>query len=169
MEAHGHRLHIPATFLLTKSIEISRKQNHKVVQRFSQGSQHFNIFKILSVMKFHSKHLSFSLYRSREGSKSQETSDPTFKALLKKNSLVSPSGNNLKDVQLLQLLLTVKSSLAPWGGGSCLYPNLLALVVGQYNLLHLLSAALPHSCCLLSSTQESSGRDTASQYTNIQI
>lgn len=44
MEAHGHGLHIPGTFLLTKSIEISRKQNHKDVQRFSQGSQHFNIF-----------------------------------------------------------------------------------------------------------------------------
>lgn len=118
VEAHGHGLHIPDTFLLTKSIEMSRKQNYRDVQRFFQGSQHSNLFNILSGLKFHSKHLSFSLGSTQEQGRVQEPrdisseQDPTFKALLKKNSLVPSSGNNLKDVQLLQLLLTVKSSPA---------------------------------------------------------
>lgn len=135
VEAHGHGLHIPDTFLLTKSVEMSRKQNYRDVQRFFQGSQHSNLFNILSGLKFHSKHLSFSLGSTQEQGRVQEPrdisseQDPTFKALLKKNSLVPSSGNNLKDVQLLQLLLTVKSSPALWGGESWFYPNLLALML----------------------------------------
>lgn len=135
VEARGHGLHIPDTFLLTKSVEMSRKQNYRDVQRFFQGSQRSNLFNILSGLKFHSKHLSFSLGSTQEQGRVQEPSDisseqdPTFKALLKKNSLVPSSGKNLKDVQLLQLLLTVKSSPALWGGESWFYPNLLALVL----------------------------------------
>lgn len=135
VEARGHGLHIPDTFLLTKSVEMSRKQNYRDVQRFFQGSQRSNLFNILSGLKFHSKHLSFSLGSTQEQGRVQEPSDisseqdPTFKALLKKNSLVPSSGNNLKDVQLLQLLLTVKSCPALWGGESWFYPNLLALVL----------------------------------------
>lgn len=136
VEARGHGLHIPDTFLLTKSVEMSRKQNYRDVQRFFQGSQHSNLFNILSGLKFHSKHLSFSLgstqqqeERVQEPRDISSEQDPTFKALLKKNSLVPSSGNNLKDVQLLQLLLTVKSCPALWGGESWFYPNLLALVL----------------------------------------